>query len=746
MERLLIFPPFADPTQAYPSLPVLKGSLRSRGLDVRTLDLNVRAAHHLFDPGTVEDLAFRVGRRFLALNRARELTFEEAREYRALAAARPEVERALAAGPSPLEVFRDRNLFFDAARYSLAQRVSDGLFEALSAASFPFRLDWNQAADEILPWSLDRLERYAREGRSPLESFYRRLFAEGAWAEAGPGGEAPASPPGGVEFVGISVVFPSQIAEAYALAGLAKEAFPGAFVAFGGPAIHQIALRAGDEVVARLLEAADGIGIYEGEETLAALFRALPEWRASRDARRRFEALRGVPNLLARDPETGLPRAGRFSRVDLAGAPAPDFSDLDLDAYLAPSRTILYPPTRGCYWNRCSFCHYGLAERGTAPYREVPPELAASHLARLSRRHGVRNVYLSCDVLSPSYALRFARALEDRGLKMRWSSDFRIERAYDLEACRVLYRSGLRAVAFGVESGSDRVLELVRKGCDRRTISEVNRAFHEAGIATQWMAFTGHPGETVEEALETVRWIEAEADAVDLFFVGEFGLEAGSDVARDPRRYGVERIYYAAGDDLRVHALFDVRGGRRSAADRERIDAAIRKAAAGYALRPYPWAGAVSTHHTFLHTLEFGPRAFRTHFQRAEREARAPLGPPPPSHIPGLRERARFSVREIERREREFFARYLSRALAPRPVATREAGGGGGEEFVAPLSEEDFLRASARAPPHRTGAERGRGRRSRRRALTPARRGPAPRLPRGSRRCLARSLRPWASG
>ena len=32
MESLLIYPPFADPTQPYPSLSVLKGSARSRGL------------------------------------------------------------------------------------------------------------------------------------------------------------------------------------------------------------------------------------------------------------------------------------------------------------------------------------------------------------------------------------------------------------------------------------------------------------------------------------------------------------------------------------------------------------------------------------------------------------------------------------------------------------------------------------------------------------------------------------------
>ena len=62
----------------------------------------------------------------------------------------------------------------------------------------------------------------------------------------------------------------------------------------------------------------------------------------------------------------------------------------------------------------------------------------------------------------------------------------------------------------GIESGSDRILELMRKGSDRETMTRVNRSFHDAGIATEWMTFTDHPDESVEEALDTVHWIEAE--------------------------------------------------------------------------------------------------------------------------------------------------------------------------------------------------------------------------------------------
>src|SRR5688572_5858826 len=68
--HLLLYPPFADPTQPYLSLPSLKGYLRSRSLDARVLDLNVEAAHHLFERETLEDIARRIGLRFLKLNRA----------------------------------------------------------------------------------------------------------------------------------------------------------------------------------------------------------------------------------------------------------------------------------------------------------------------------------------------------------------------------------------------------------------------------------------------------------------------------------------------------------------------------------------------------------------------------------------------------------------------------------------------------------------------------------------------------
>ena len=459
MSRLLIYPPFADPTQPYLSLPTLKGHLRSKGLDARVLDLNIEAVHHLLGSEELEALARKIGRRFVELNRRKELSFDAEREYVALADARAGIGDLLAAEPPPIDVFRTREHFFDAPLYTQARRRMEAFFQALGAAHFPYRYGFNRAGHEVLPWSFDLLEEYCAEARSPLDRFYRKVLDPlPDWdpAEEGIGGIFLDD----LEFAGISIVFPSQVPEALYLARFLRAHAPGAFIALGGPCLHQIAHGMDPGRLRRLLGFADGLCLFEGEETLVRLFPLLPAWRDASEPTARSAILSDVPNLLLADPASGETRLGPRSAVDLETAAPPDWSDLDLDRYLAPSRILLFAPTRGCYWNRCSFCRYGLSETATAAYREVPPERSAAQIAKLSKRHGVRNFYISCDVLSPSYALRFAQALIDRGLKIRWSSDLKPEKYFTPERCEVLQRSGLRSAAFGVESGSDRVLGL----------------------------------------------------------------------------------------------------------------------------------------------------------------------------------------------------------------------------------------------------------------------------------------------
>src|SRR5678816_4538985 len=112
-------------------------------------------------------------------------------------------------------------------RYSLARRHVEDLFDAFSAAHFPFRFDFNQAAHDVLPWSLDLLETYTEDGLSPLEDLYHHIFdAPESWDAVAEGSLW--IPLEDVDFAGVSVVFPSQIPEAFYLCRFLKSRAPGA--------------------------------------------------------------------------------------------------------------------------------------------------------------------------------------------------------------------------------------------------------------------------------------------------------------------------------------------------------------------------------------------------------------------------------------------------------------------------------------------------------------------------------------
>ena len=248
--------------------------------------------------------------------------------------------------------------------------------------------------------------------------------------------------------------------------------------------------------------------------------------------------------------------------------PPPDFDGLPLDRYLAPELVLPYDPTRGCYWGVCTFCHYGLAEVGTARYRERPVETVLDHLAALRTKHGARIFYFSQDVFSPRIATNIARGIVARGLDVRWGTDMRPERSLTPERCaRARGRRALSA-ALGVESGAPRVLSLIDKGIPVDDVRERDANLSQAGVAVEAMCFTDFPTETYREAMQT-RALRARAssDDLSLFILGRFDLTHGSLVAQKPGDFGIKEVWDVEGDELGTGPLLRRAAARPSAAD-----------------------------------------------------------------------------------------------------------------------------------------------------------------------------------
>ncbi len=686
MKVAVIHPPACDPTAPYLALPALAGFLRARGTDVVLVDANVEAFDSVLSAEGMSATRDRLEDRLARLDRKRSLSHQEGLAYAALSRARAEARLVPAGIDDAKAVLRDPQRFYDAASYARAVRIIQAGLQAVSAAWYPTFVDFMSYRTPFGLTSSEELVASASAEQFPFESYVRtqlipRLAGERA------------------DVVGLSVCFPGQIHPAYILALRLKQALPGVHLTVGGPGITQILARLTGQRLAEALGPFDSAVLFEGERALPGLLDALAAGRS----------VAGLPNVVSRNEGVLDVELSRCGPVDLKTLPAPDFDGLPLARYFAPEVVLPYDPTRGCYWGRCAFCHYGLAERGTAKYRERSVPVMAEHLAALSARYGVRHVYLSHDSIAPKTLVSLAQALADRGTPVRWATDLKPEPYVNADRSETLRRGGAVACALGVESASNRVLRLIDKGQPIETVATVMRHLARAGIAVEAMCFTDFPTETSEEALQTLRFLRRESDSVAGFIVGEFGITHGSRVSHEPSAFGIRELWTLRGDLLGLALMFAPRRPWKSDAQRESIDAELERLSASWSLRPYPWAGAVSTAHTILYYSRFGPRVFRDRAGDPKE--------PPGADDPGFDAPASFDLRQAwraEEREQGIWATLV--------YETREVSREAYEQLVsrAPALErrEGIYRFRAGEDPHRVraqGAHRGGAGRARRR-------------------------------
>lgn len=566
---------------------MLTAYLRAHGVEVVPVDANLEAFDALLEPGPLERLRERIDERLAELDRRASLAHAEQLAYVQLARAVGDAHAVPGRIADAKATLRDPERFYDRGRYDAAVDTIEAALRVISAAHAPLHVDF---VSYRTPFGLTTIDEVARDAAPDRDPF--RPWVEGVLA--------PRLAAAGVGLVGLSVCFPGQLQPAYAFAMHLRALLPGVHLTVGGPCITQMMIRLRGAALARALGPFDSAVVFEGEEPLLALVRALD---GAGD-------LRSLTNVVLRDRLMGARYLPAHGMTDLRALPAPDFEGLPLDRYLAPALTLPYDPTRGCYWGKCTFCHYGLAEVGTAAYRERDVGAIVEHLGALSARHGTRHFYFSQDSVAPKTLVKLAERIAAADLSIAWGTDLKPERYLTAERAEVLRRAGAVACALGVESAAPRVLELIDKGAPIEVVGDVVDRLAAAGIAPEAMCFTDFPTETRDEALATVRWLDARRDRLGLFILGEFGLTHGALVAQRPAEFGLAETWQVEGDELGLGLFFTEARPPKTDRDRASIDSALGEVGRRFRLRPYPWAGAVSTAHTLLYYARFGRTAF----------------------------------------------------------------------------------------------------------------------------------------
>lgn len=602
----LIYPPSCDPTAPYLAVPMLTGFLRAHGLRVLPIDANIEAYDALLTVSAQAALRDRLEKRLSTLDRKSALSHRDQLAYAALWHARAEAHAVPDHIDSAKQTLRDRVAFYDPHAYELAVSTVDAALRVISAVYHPLHVDFTAYRTPFALTSLAEIEHDSQPANDPFSQYVQTHLIPRLKAAA------PA-------VIGLSVCFPGQLQPTYSLAKAIKAALPRAHLTVGGPAMTQLLIRqlgpggAPSERMAQALGPFDSAVVYEGEHTLLRLVEAVRAAASGKSspAQDLASALRDIANVVVRTSEDRAGYQSGHSMEDLRQLPAPDFDGLPLSLYLSPQLVLPYDPTRGCYWGKCTFCHYGLAEVGTAAYRERTVPQMIEHLASLSARYGTDFFYLSQDSVAPKTLLRFAEGVLAAGLKIRWATDLKPERYLHAERAQTLQKSGAVACALGVESAAPRVLKLIDKGAPIEAVRDVICNLSDAGIAAEAMCFTDFPTETRAEALATVRFLEDLKDDVAVYIVGEFDLTHGALVAQRPADFGLREVYQLDGDLFGTGLFFEEVRDSKKPADQERIDLALSGLAQLWRLRSYPWAGAVSTAHTLLHYARFGRQVFR---------------------------------------------------------------------------------------------------------------------------------------
>ena len=333
MKLALIYPPACDPTAPYPAIPALAGFLRPQGIEVLPVDANLDGFLSLLRREPLTRLADQIERRIASLRRRRGLDHRAQLELLALLRVRDEA-RAVPAGISAaLDVLRTGERFYDPVLYADAVATVGAALRVVAAAHAPLQLDFTAYRTPFALTTPEEIARDADPERDPFDDYLTRELIP-RLRRARP------------EAIGLSVCFPGQLVPAYSFALKLKAAFPEAHLVAGGPAITQVLLRLQGPALARALGPFDSAVVFEGENTLLALCRALSE--------RSTRALGRIPNLALRDPLLGARHLPGPPAMDLRTLPAPDFDGLPLDRYLSPHLLLPYDPTRGCYWGRCA--------------------------------------------------------------------------------------------------------------------------------------------------------------------------------------------------------------------------------------------------------------------------------------------------------------------------------------------------------------------------------------------------------
>ena len=235
--------------------------------------------------------------------------------------------------------------------------------------------------------------------------------------------------------------------------------------------------------------------------------------------------------------------------LDKFGMGAIDLLDMDKYANAVchnheKNRELSMVATRGCP-RSCTFCYHVFGR--SCRYRSV--EAVLDEMEYLVDKYKVESIMFSDELFTArkSYVMQFCEELLKRQIGAEWSCLGRVD-TVDEEMMALMSRAGCIHMGFGIESGSQRILDEMNKGVTVEQAADTMRLANRYFRTTRGSFIYGMPGENNESIAETIYWCASLRMRPTFYHLNPY---PGTKVYRDNfdkimEKYGNEHNYFSA--------------------------------------------------------------------------------------------------------------------------------------------------------------------------------------------------------
>jgi len=220
--------------------------------------------------------------------------------------------------------------------------------------------------------------------------------------------------------------------------------------------------------------------------------------------------------------------------------PFADFGNFILDSYDQPKRLPIYF-SRGCP-NRCVYCNEGNFWRG---YRSRSGVRVFEEMKfQISNHNEVSHFDFVDSLVNANFKelSLLADLIISSGLRITWGGQAVIRPYMTPELLRKLKQSGCVCLAYGMESGSQKIVDLMRKGFSVEEAERVIRDTHNAGIDAVVNFMFGFPGETDEDFEKTLNFVSQNREYISTVnpSLAYTAIGVGTYLYEHPQDYGID--------------------------------------------------------------------------------------------------------------------------------------------------------------------------------------------------------------